>query len=330
MRDSDPTLVVGIDEAGYGPILGPLVVSASAFEMPCDRSDACLWRILRGSVCQKKAASDGRIAILDSKKLYHRKEGLARLERSVLAVLAVWRRSPTAYRELLDMLCPEALGNLDQYPWYGAADPTLPRCADAGGIRIAAGMLQRDALANSVRIAGCWSEVLPEGHYNRLVGRTRNKAVVLFGMILRLIQRVAEAHPGHELRIVVDKQGARSHYGSLLMRAFEGRHLRVLEEGDDHSAYEMVTERSRWRVGFTQSGESKHLPVALASMVSKYVREILMECFNNYWARQVPGVRSTAGYYQDGVRFLKEIRPHMRRLGIGDDVLIRQRSGVAE
>ncbi|MFQ5496105.1 MAG: hypothetical protein ACE5EX_12075, partial [Phycisphaerae bacterium] len=76
---------------------------------------------------------------------------------------------------------------------------------------------------------------------------------------------------------------------------------------------------------FTQSGEAHQMPVALASMLSKYLREVLMACFNAYWADRVPGVKATAGYYQDGLRFLKDIQPHLRRLGIERDQLARQR-----
>ena len=75
----------------------------------------------------------------------------------------------------------------------------------------------------------------------------------------------------------------------------------------------------------SQAGESRHLLVALASLISKYVRELLMESFNAYWSREVPGLRPTAGYYQDGLRFLKDIQPHLKRLGLTREGLVRQR-----
>lgn len=319
---------MGIDEAGYGPILGPLVASAAAFEVPAGAADQCLWRTLERSVSRMASCRDGRIAILDSKKLYQRKEGLGKLEKSVLSVVLSSLDAPPDLRGLLGLLCPEVLNRLGDYPWYREANPSLPFHADAGAIRIAAGLIKRDLSAQEIRFAGCWSEVMLEGQYNRLVNQTRNKAVVLFGLVLRLIQRVSEAYPRHELRIFVDKQGARGHYGQPLMQAFQERNLKVLEETDDESAYELVTGPSKWRVWFNQSGEEKHLPIALSSLISKYVRELLMACFNAYWSKQVPDLKSTAGYYQDGLRFLNAIRPHVRRLGIDESVLVRQRSGV--
>ena len=55
--------------------------------------------------------------------------------------------------------------------------------------------------------------------------------------------------------------------------------------------------------------EERHLPVALASMFAKYVRELLMGAFNHYWQQVVPGLRPTAGYYTDAMRFLADIDP---------------------
>jgi hypothetical protein len=148
---------------------------------------------------------------------------------------------------------------------------------------------------------------------------------VLSGLTLRLMQQVADAHPGRELRFAIDKQGAREAYGALLLRAFEDRRLKVLDETPEHSAYELSGGGPTWRVSYSQSGESRHLLVALASMMSKYLREVLMECFNAYWSSRVPELKPTAGYYEDGLRFLKDIQPHLRRLGIEKEWLVRQR-----
>jgi len=322
---SSRTVLVGIDEAGYGPILGPLVVSAAAFDVPASAAESCLWEMLKASVSSTRSTRRSKIPILDSKKLFCRSNGLTKLERSVLAVMTAWRGMPPSLHGLSRLVCPDLLVKMGEYPWYRDADPQLPREAEAGGVRLAGSLLRRDLDAHSIGCAGLWSEVLPERHYNRLVNSTQNKAVVLSGLTLRLMQRVADAHPDRELRFSIDKQGAREAYGPLLLRAFEDRRLRVLEEGPEYSAYQLTGGRGCWRVSFSQGGESRHLLVALASLISKYIRELLMECFNTYWSSHVPELKPTAGYYQDGLRFLKDIESHRRRLGIAREWLVRQR-----
>lgn len=320
-----PHLIVGIDEAGYGPILGPLVVSAVAFEVTPNHVDGCLWTLLKRGVARTPAPRDGRLPILDSKVLYHRKEGLARLERSALAMVGAAHGVPPDTARLLGMLGPGAWPLLAEHPWYCGWRAELPRAADAGGVRIAAARLARDGDECGARLVACATEVLPEGHFNRLVDRTQNKAVVSLGLVLRLIQRMADARPNHELRVFIDRQGGREHYGSALMRSFEDRRLRILDESEEESSYELVMGASRWRVAFARSGESRHLPVAAASVISKYLRELLMGAFNDWWLRELPHVRPTAGYYEDGLRFLKDIAPEMQRLGIARESLVRTR-----
>ncbi len=319
------TIIVGIDEAGYGPILGPLVVSACAFEAPVELVDACLWTTLSESTTSKGGSRDSRIVIQDSKKLFHRRDGLARLERSMLSAMAAWREPPNGFVELVRLLSPATPEAMAEYDWYRKPKIAIPCAADDGAIRIAGRMLATELTANHMRMLGIGSEILLEGHFNRLVDLTQNKASALFGLVLRLIQRIAAAHPGASLTIYVDKQGGRGRYGTLLMRAFEDRQLRVVEESDESSVYELTNRTSTWRISFSQGGETRHMPIALASITSKYLRELFMQAFNDYWRANAADVTPTAGYYEDGMRFLKDIEPHVRRLGIREEQLVRQR-----
>jgi hypothetical protein len=79
------------------------------------------------------------------------------------------------------------------------------------------------------------------------------------------------------------------------------------------------------RILFCEKAESQCLPVAVASMLSKYIREALMVRFNAFWKQHLPDVTPTAGYYQDGSRFLADIHDKRLELGIPDDLLIRAR-----
>jgi hypothetical protein len=320
VMDSQQTVtVVGIDEAGYGPLLGPLVVSATAFDVPVaaikESADPAvgpdLWKLLSDSVMRSASKRDPRVAVADSKKLHGKgggNHGLLLLERAALAFMMQLGEMPTGLRELLRGVCPHVLGQLGGYPWYAGADVELP--TDCG--RDAVG-LQRNALGRSladagVRFRGAWVEVLPEGHYNRQIEATRNKAVVLFGRTTRLIQRVADSVGPHPLRIWIDRQGGRTGYRRPLMTAFEDAQLEVLEESPDRSGYRLNRRPAPWAIRFVKEGETHHLPIALASIISKYVRELFMISFNRYWCSQVAGLRPTAGYYEDGQRFLADIQ----------------------
>jgi hypothetical protein len=59
-------------------------------------------------------------------------------------------------------------------------------------------------------------------------------------------------------------------------------------------------------IHFRPEAEDAHLPVALASMTAKLVRELAMARFNRYWCLRMPELKPTAGYTLDARRWLEE------------------------
>jgi len=317
-------VLVGIDEAGFGPILGPLVVSSSVFRIPDNLVWGNLWGILHRSISEKRTKLAGRLMIADSKKAFSRSIGVRHLRRTVLAVLKHLGREPRRAGELLSALCPDCLEHLAEYPWYKQVDDYQLGGEDAD-IAIAASMLRADLASQHIELVGLKSRCLEVAYYNRMVAAVNNKAKVLFTAVAELMQAAVSEFKGEDLEIVIDRQGGRSHYRRELQLMFGGAGLRIVREDQQISSYEMRVGERRVRVHFVVGADSKYLPVSLASMVSKYVREVLMDNINRYFIGFNAAVRPTAGYWKDGLRFIADIKTHIPQVKFDSNQLVRCR-----
>jgi len=318
--------LIGTDEAGYGPNLGPLVVSATLWELPDQLLDAGLYGLLADAVSAdgRNVTGNDRIAIADSKSLYHSRGSMAALERGVLAVLATLGDRPTSWHQVLDALAPGSEAGRASLPWYRQFEQELPVHADREDT-VARGQRLRHTLQGiGVRLRGIRSRVVWVPQFNELIQIHGNKASVLSRTTLELVRDLIGETTRGPIRVVCDKHGGRNKYAGLLQEIAGPGLVQVVTESRAESRYRFGPLSRRVDIRFSAGGE-QFLPAALASMVSKYLRELAMMALNRYWCGAVNGLKPTAGYPTDAKRWLADVASTKKQLQVDDRLLWRCR-----
>ena len=317
--------LVGTDEAGYGPNLGPLVISASVWHVPGAECEVDLYDVLAAGVCRAEEARAGeRLAVGDSKLLYKAQGSLEPLERGVLALLAASGGRPGTWRELCDLLdggCRDAQAAL---PWLCDYELDLPLAQSPSEVEEATQAFLACAKGANAKCVGIRSRIVHPADFNRITAEVGNKSTLLTSQTLDLLAGVLAELPEEPVFVVCDKHGGRNRYAPALQQVFPEYLVEVRGESRGESRYVFGPPARRVSVAFRTQAE-RYLPSALASMTSKYVRELCMRGFNEFWQRHVPGVRRTAGYPVDAKRFKREIAARQTELGIHDELLWRAR-----
>jgi hypothetical protein len=313
-------------------MLGPLCVATSIVAIAsADPSDGPpdLWSRLDSVVCTTPRDARRRIAVADSKRLKGSNQAkahpLRHLERGVLSFLACadtadheagdtpdrGHAPPATDHDLFTRLgtgLPTAVST----PWYRSTT-SLPVAHDADALALDAARLHRGLDAAGVRVLGLRAEAVDAGEFNRRLTAGTGKAGINLDAAVRLVAAIRDAvravDPEAVPRIVCDRQGGRAYYREWLQDCFPEASIRILGETDTVSRYRLDSPDGGFVIGFETGSEDRHLPVALASMTAKYLRELAMVRLNRFFRDALPEVKPTAGYVQDGRRFLHEIRP---------------------
>jgi ribonuclease HII len=317
--------IVGVDEAGYGPNLGPLVITSVAFRVPDGLTSRSLWKVLKKVVRRAEEEDDGRLLIEDSKVVYSPARGLLDLERGVLAALSLLGIENTRSRQLLDWICPGHTDDLGLETWF-TGESNLPNQVPPDTLAEVSERLRQCCQKKEVELGLVRSVIVCPSRFNSFLDQWGSKGAILGHGLSELIHcNLNAASQGEQIVFHVDKHGGRNNYYAMLQEALPDSMVVSEKESMDKSVYRVVGGDRGISFTFQPRADSEYFGVALASMVSKYLREILMLEFNAYWQERVPGIEPTAGYPTDAGRFFQAIRPAVLRLGIPEEAVWRRR-----
>jgi ribonuclease HII len=314
--------IVGVDEAGYGPNLGPFVMTAAACRVPDALVGADLWQILRPAVRRAADGDDGRLIIDDSKAVYSSARGLAALERGVLAATTA---PDGLFGSFLSTLCDDdALTDRRAEAWYTGLGPVPFHAAEIG--QSAAGELTQASSDAGIEAWWVRSVVVCTPRFNAILDAHETKGAVLGSSLAFLLRLGCDLPPADEpVAFHIDKHGGRNAYSALIHHALPAGVVTAEREGMAASIYRVHGLGRDLRLTFQPRADAEHFCVALASMTSKYLRERLMGEFNAFWQERTPGLNATAGYPGDARRFYDAIKPEAERLGIVESHLWRRK-----
>ncbi len=334
----------GIDEAGYGPNLGPLVMVAVVAESRSadasrDVARPDLWLDLRDTV--RRAGDHGarhRLLLDDSKAIVQRKRGCDQLELTCFSALAACAAAstsapnadlvapahPTSLGALLKAVGAGTLADAEISLWLDGNDPPLPRFA-APEVVLAAPRA-RPFETQAWRLVDIRAAVVGPQRMNAGIERTGSKATVHFDAFATLLRTLWTDLPaGSTAHLRGDKHGGRNFYRDLLQAALAESAVESLVEGASASRYVARSNSKTMTIELMPRADGDDGLTALASMFAKLIREIWMAAFNDHWLARIPNLKPTAGYPVDAKRFRDAVEPACRDRGLDLDAWWRRK-----
>ena len=315
--------LAGVDEAGYGPFVGPFVVGYSLFRVPSHETN--LWDCLETVAAKKPGRGNTRLWVNDSKKVHSGPRGRERLERTV-----------AAFREILEPQIKDTHSWItatpsgdprwfQKTPWLQSLPTTFCPQADTGRSRLDASAVRRHLLEAGCTLDGFGARAVSAGEWNQLLEETRNKSDALFSVTMECVRVILDRTADAPLRIELDRHGARSRYAKKLQAALNPQSIETHGETSGGSTYTLNFGTRKVQLRFSEKADLSFFPVALASLAAKQTRERLMDAFNTWWEEVIPELKPTKGYGVDGKRWLAEVLSQLDSVNVDKSVLRRNR-----
>jgi ribonuclease HII len=307
---------VGIDENGLGPRLGPLVVTAVTARVDSgdETKDAAAPGRARGAL---------RSRLADSKKL---------VAHGDIALCEAWARA-IARRMGADGAAPEGLLGLLSLDSSAALRTPCPeahggQCWDTGGDAFVAddrlvARIEKDLThlaERGIQVLGAACVIACARKLNDGVDGGLSR----FDLDLHAMERLilsARERAGRDVIATCGKVGGFDKYPPAF-GPLSGRLHAVVSEGRVRSEYYVP---GVGRVAFVRDADDKHLIVAMASLVGKWVREVMMARVVRYHRVEHPDLPDASGYHDPvTAAFVRATALSRKRRNLPDDCFERR------
>jgi ribonuclease HII len=302
-------LRLGIDENGLGPRLGPLVVTAIAART-WGKGDSIATSSPRGHLATRIGDSKKLVSFGDSVL----GEAWARALTAESSSHTAPRSPDTVVRALsidpratLERPCPadhmtQCWGTHGES--FAAEDSLVTQLTkDLASLR-----------AKGVAVLGAHVAIVCTERLNEAAARGVSRFQADLFAMERLILHARESY-GTELDATCGKVGGYASYPPAF-GPLAGRLFTTVEEGQARSEYRIA---NLGRVSFVRDADSGHLLVALASLVGKWVRDLLTRRVTRYHRTHDPALPEASGYHDPiTTRFIAASALARKERGVAD------------
>lgn len=332
----DYSIHAGIDEAGLGPMLGPLCIGWCVTDSPTLAEEINHWDLWAGAVTRDHPRKSEVLFVADSKRVFDcSARGRTRLEATALTFLRA-AGNPAAFGLDLAHSPPAGLrppplnsaGTLtpaSSPPWYDNWLGALPPHPDPERLDRQQVQFTRAMEESRCRVLEAAVRIAPASELNASFDRTQNKATSTWALIAPILVHLWETYGDRGISVVLDRQGGRRRYAGLLSQVFPFSPVRTVEENKDCAQYRIESSSRQMVLRVRPRAEDASLPVAVGSCLAKYTRESVMDAFNRWFTGLQADLKPTAGYVTDARRWLEDAGPALAEAGLPSAQLIRSR-----